>query len=113
MIELILLLIVNSLVCLGVFNAAFYAIEDKYPNPVKIHKGLLWVVPYLFEYKFNIKPESFWLKPIYSCLPCMASIHSTYVYWIYYNFNTFNLLQYVIYIFALSGLNLLLDKITD
>jgi len=114
MITLLLLLLFNSLVCLGFYQACVY--EDATRQVDKggflnvetyKEKGLLWFIPY----SFNTAP--WWIrKPIYECLPCMASAHS-YVYWIFMDPTTKNLMVYPVYILALAGMNLILDQITD
>ena len=109
---LLLLLPINALFCLGWYNACNYQKPIAGLNYSEI-KGLLWFVPYFFEVKFKIHPNNFWLKPIYSCIPCMASIHSILPFWLFHNLNTNNILLYIIYIFALSGLNLIVNQITD
>ena len=86
---MIQLLIINSLMCLGVFNS--------------VNEGMLLS----FIKKGGDKFLPTWLrKPIYDCPPCMASLWS----WPYIIFN-FELTFYPGYIFALSGMNILLNSI--
>ena len=118
MIDLILLLIVNSFVCFGFWNACLYVPKKMGRNPSRLDcencfiviqkevKGILWFVE-----KWAI--GKWFYKPVCGCLPCMASLHSTYVYWMFMfvsnEINVESLMMYPIYILALSGLNHLID----
>lgn len=101
MINLLLLLLLNSLVCFGFWNACLYIQKDLL-NEVEEQKGVLWFVEKWAKNKW-------FYKPLCGCLPCMASFHSIYVYWIFYPFTLHNLIWYPVYIIALSGLNYLIE----
>ena len=117
MVELIILLIFNSLLCFGVWNACFYerkvtglksSNEDQcYDYSVEETKGVLWFVDKWAKGKW-------FYKPLCYCLPCMASFHSVYPYWTYMiSTNCINInavLFYPVYVLALSGLNYLIDR---
>ena len=109
MINLLLLLLLNSLVCFGFWNACLYEKTHKTYSDEKgftqhYNKGVLWR---LEQWAVN----KWFYKPLCGCLPCMASFHSIYVYWLFNAFTLNNLLIYPIYILALSGLNYLIDRI--
>ena len=100
MIGLGLLLIFNSLLCFGFWNACYYDKKNNIKSP-------LWFIESWAKGKW-------FYKPLCGCLPCMASFHSIYPYWIFhYSTNCINinsLLFYPIYVVALSGLNYLIDR---
>ena len=97
MLELIMLLLFNSLLIVGIYNAVDYELDvDKKP----INKKILWFV------SWHTRNLSTWItNPIYGCILCMASFHSVYIYWFMYDFTIYNAVVYLFYIFALSGLN--------
>lgn len=114
MIELAILLMFNSLLCLGVWNAANYEVKKVWNvggnrwDEEEI-KGVLWFLE-------KWAKDKWFYKPLCGCLPCMASFHSIYPYWTYmYAANAINIhavLFYPIYILALSGLNRLIEELT-
>lgn len=120
MIDLLILLVLNSLLCTGLYSA--WQFEYKYVNPEKrTHlvkseaqddtKGILWF------YKYHILDAS-WMnyrisKPLGNCLTCMASVFSIIPYWFYYDWNFTNfgiLMLYPVYILMLAGINRLIDQ---
>lgn len=114
------ILILNCLIIFGLFEAMYYKkvrvdwTLDKVECDVKEvfemqDKMFLWFIPYNLR---KILPE-FWIKPIASCVICMASVHSTYVYWFFYDFNLFNALVYILYVPALAGLNAIVLSFYD
>jgi len=107
MLDLLILLSFNSLLCLGFWNACLYIKKEDIYTGVEEIKGVLWRLE-----KFG--GDNWWYKPIGGCLPCMASLHSIYPYWTFmYATNALNinaLLFYPVYILALSGLNYLIDR---
>jgi len=120
MINLLILLVFNSLLCFGFWNACLYIpkkIEKNFSrtdcwNCFKVVqeevKGVLWFVE-------EWAKDKWFYKPLCGCLPCMASLHSVYPYWIYVYIGgkdpLIMLLFYPVYILALSGLNYLIDSI--
>lgn len=111
MIDLLILLVVNSFVCYGFWNASNYAPArsvikqegDRIVEKIEPEeKGVLWFIE-------KWSADKWFHKPLCGCLPCMASFHSTYVYWGYmHSTNSLNLnavIFYPVYILALSGLN--------
>lgn len=110
---MITLLVINSLVCLGFWNACLYETKQVYNNnsskwETEETKGVLWFIEKWAKGKW-------FYKPLCGCLPCMASFHSTYVYWAYIyiiGYISLNaLLFYPIYILALSGLNYIVNEV--
>ena len=110
MIELIF---INSLLCLGFYQACTYYQAERqvdtggyFSTQVYHEKGLLWFIPYY------LRNAPWWFnKPIHACLTCMAGLHS-YPYWIINDFTLTNLYFYPAYILALAGANFILDQIT-
>ena len=116
MIDILILLLINSALCFGFWNACYYELSpggieigseyDLEKKPTE-SKGVLWFIEkWASKYWFH--------KPICGCLPCMASFHSIYPYWTYmYAANCINLnaiLFYPVYILALSGLNYIINE---
>lgn len=116
MIDLIILLILNSLYIIGFYNAVDYdrtTVDDWSNDKLQqkeaiINKQFLWFIAYYT----NWLPQLI-KTPLYDCIKCMASIHSLYIYWAVYDFTLINLFIYFFYIFALSGLNALYEKYFD
>ena len=81
MIELLLVLLLNSLYCLGFYLAADYGMILSPLNTLEPKLGK-------------------WYKPIAGCITCMASLHS-WLYLVEYGFDW----MYIPYVFALAGLN--------
>jgi hypothetical protein len=106
MIDLLIILILNSLVCFGFYNACLHLPEDVFNNR-KEQKGVLWFIE-----KWAI--NKWFYKPLCGCVPCMASFHSTYVYFTFLfvadKLELGYFIIYPLYILALSGLNYLIDR---
>lgn len=81
MIDVILLLLLNSLYCIGFFLACE---EGMLLSPIAKLEPLI----------------GYWYNPIAGCITCMASVHS-WVYLAEYGFDWY----YIPYVFALAGLN--------
>jgi len=97
MIDLIILLVINSLYCVGVWLATG---ED-----MIFEKPALWL---------SERVPEFWLKPIFGCPTCMASLHSILPFWwMFHTVNTQTVLLYIIYIPALATLNSLIAQRFD
>ena len=116
--DLFLLLILNSFVIQGLYRSAMFEwqeiileipqgreMQTKYIDK-KYNMILWWIRFYSLKY-IGLK----WSKPIITCPTCMASLHSIYFYWLLvypYAFNS-NLIKsiyiYPLYILALAGLN--------
>lgn len=122
MINLFLLLVINSLICVGLYKAMQFEFSEQYDidkNGERIYlidnntKGILWWYKcyFLDEIPYRIS------KPFGNCLTCMASVFSFVPYWFWYcefNFlSPFNWVFYPFYIFALAGLNTIADKFVN
>ncbi len=116
MLDSLILLVFNSALCFGFWNACLYEVNsdgvrlnDQYQLEAKKTeiKGILWRLEKWASNKW-------FYKPLCGCLPCMASLHSIYPYWTYmYATNSINIhavLFYPVYILALSGVNYLIDR---
>ena len=104
MIEILLLLLFNSLYIFGFFSATDYTeTVDLTPDP-NDREALWWI-------KWGLRNAPQWLqKPIFGCVVCMASVHS-WVYPVFYpELTLINLVTYIIYIFALSGFNAIVNE---
>lgn len=102
MIQLLTILLFNCLYIFGFRNAVEYSLNvDKEPD-VKDRELLWWFSWYLRGLPEIVK------TPLFGCVVCMASVHS-WMYWIFYDFNLYNGFMYIIYIFALSGLNYIVN----
>lgn len=116
MLDLAILLLFNSALCFGFWNACLYEVKDggiqigsEYELELKKIeiKGVLWRLEKWASNKW-------FYKPLCGCISCMASLHSIYPYWTYMcATNSINLnavLFYPVYILALSGLNYLIER---
>lgn len=116
MIDLAILLLINSALCFGFYNAAYYVPSKSnlqagsatdYIEENEDVKGALWFID-------KWAKDKWFYKPLVGCPPCMASFHSIYPYWlVMYVTNNLSLTAlafYPIYILALSGINYLIDK---
>ena len=111
MIDLAILLLMNSALCFGFWNACNYEATDRLKwdgyNYIKIYdKGVLWFIE-------KWAKDKWFYKPLCGCLPCMASFHSIYPYFIYMGLNGVTLseaLFYPVYVLALSGVNYLIER---
>lgn len=96
MIDLIVLLIVNSLYCVGLWLATG---ED-----MILERPAMWL---------SERVPEFWLKPVFGCPTCMASLHSILPFWLYSPFTVESVLLYIIYVPALATLNSLIAQRFD
>jgi len=100
MIELLTLLIFNSLLIIGIYNAVDYDLDvDSKP----VSKKILWFVGW-----YTRKLPSWFTDPIYGCIMCMASVHGFYMFWLFNDASLDNIPFYIFYTFALSGFNSLI-----
>lgn len=112
MINLFLLLIINSFICLGLYRSWQFEVKSQSIGECgetlyeidEDTKGILW------RYKFDFLDEIPYRlsKPFGNCLTCMASIFGAAPFFYYYGFTYW--LFYPIYVIALAGLNSILDK---
>lgn len=82
MIDILILLILNSFYCIGFKLSTEDGMILSNINKLENHIGY------------------YWYKPIAGCITCMASLHS-YPYLLMFGFDWI----YIIYVFALAGLN--------
>ena len=106
--NLLLLLVFNCLYIFGFYSATDYGLTvDNEVDPDD--RELLWWV------KWGLRNAPNYIqKPIFGCVVCMSSVHS-WMYWIFTpELTLHNLVTYIIYIFALSGLNAIVnDRLSD
>ncbi len=118
MLDLLILLLMNSALCFGFWNACYYekltGLLRSECSGGRCHefndedvKGVLWFVD-------KWAKDKWFYKPLCGCLPCMASFHSIYPYIVYVMYADYNILQYAlfypVYVLALSGVNYLIDR---
>lgn len=96
MIDLIILLVINSLYSVGIWLATG---ED-----MIFEKPALWL---------SERVPEFWLKPVFGCPTCMASLHSILPFWLFSPMSSHSALLYLIYIPALATLNSLVAQRFD
>lgn len=94
--QFVILLLVGLLFCVGIGNAFQYT-NFLFP----IRSAIEWRMPGKLR------------KPLWGCLPCMASTYGSLVWWTfgYFCIHDFNilLLLWIIYVGCLSGLNFISD----
>ena len=116
MIDLLILLFINSLLCWGFWNACYYKTKKIYDTSTGKFKESVYIKNFLLFIDYWADGKWFH-KPLCGCLPCMASFHSIYPYWTYIYFTQAHfwaaLAFYPVYILALSGLNYLINIITE
>ena len=112
---LLLVGFINSLVIFGVNKATHFEYchpddtEEYCKNGIDLDSRMilyrlrLWSLKHIGE---------FWSKPLFTCPPCMASVHSTYIYWFAMPFNIQSLAIWPFYILMLSGLVSLINSVT-
>lgn len=93
MIDFTLLLLINALAIIGIYLATG---ED-----MILSRPAMWL-----EYRL---PE-FWLKPVFGCPTCMASLHSILPFWLTHDLTWQNGLWYLIYIPALATLATIITR---
>lgn len=116
MIDLFLLLVINSLICVGLYkswqyeNSEIYDINflgEKVYEVDEDTKGILWWYKYYILDEMNYRLS----KPFGNCLTCMASIFGFVPFFYHYGFNYW--LFYPVYVIALAGLNSIFDKMVN
>lgn len=114
MLDIAVLLLLNSLICVGVYISTKFTGSDSFDDDPYMFYGteirgkmLLWFIRYYGSYA-----GQFWSKPIYKCLPCMASLWSLPVYVGYVCLTgsdvVGSILTWPLYVLCLSGVNYLL-----
>jgi hypothetical protein len=115
--ELFAMALANSLVIFGINKAT--AFEFCHPDDngsdfcdgdgvdkdskMVLYRFRLWSIQSL---------GNFWSKPLFTCPPCMASVHSTYFYWGLMPATQESLILYPLYVLGLSGLVALINSVT-
>lgn len=114
MLDILVLLVFNALLCLGVYIGSKFSASDEFDDDPSMFYGteirgkmLLWFIRYYGSYV-----GQFWSKPIYKCLPCMASLWSLPMYVGYVcltGSDVFaSVLVWPLYVLTLSGINYLI-----
>lgn len=115
--ELFAMALANSLVIFGINKATAFEFchqddreldfcdEDGIDKDSKmvLYRFRLWSLQSFGE---------FWSKPLFTCPPCMASVHSTYFYWMLMPPTQESLVVYPLYVLGLSGLVALINSVT-
>jgi hypothetical protein len=93
MIDLILLMLINSLAIVGIYLS--------FGKEMIFFRLGLWV-------EKNIHYDL--TKPLFNCPTCMASVHSVIPFWMTYELSYQTVLLYIIYVPALSAISTLVAK---
>jgi hypothetical protein len=119
LIHVILLLTINSLFVIGMYEAMKFSNSDLFDNekdkylilhgkPKGIEKDILWWVRwYASEFPWYVR------KPLYYCPKCMSSLWSIPVYWYFMPLSVDSVIIYLFYIPALAALNVFVTKKFD
>ena len=119
MINVILLIILNSLIICGLYKSFQFELGQARHNlDGEIEKTIDNKTKSIFWFWKYYILDADWMpyrlsKPLGNCMICMASIYSFLPYWMYYRFDFTNfdaLIFYPFYILALAGLNAIFDK---
>lgn len=110
---LLTFLILNSIAIFGVNVATEYDVEvvEGYESKTEVikHPMIAWRLRYYSIKYFG----EFYSKPLFTCPPCMASVHSTYFYAFFLSLIGFSwqwLLFYPLYVLILCGLNFIISS---
>jgi hypothetical protein len=106
MIDILYLLLFNSLLIWGLYLASDYDYNDN--TGLFYSKGILWWIA------FYTRNWVWWVRnPLIACTGCMASVHGSYVFITYLYLNDYpieGLYLYPFYVLALSGMNHVVGK---
>jgi hypothetical protein len=106
MIDLLLLVVFNSLYIFGIKTITYYDVEVTDTQEKIIDKMVFWKLRY-----WSIKYIGvYWSKPLLLCTPCMASVHGLYFYFI---FSDKNLIVLPFYLVILAGFNYIVSKYVE
>lgn len=100
LIELILMGIANSVIIVGWHKITYYEIDLSHQID-KDSKMFLWRVRKFFS-GFISEWE---MKPLFTCIVCMASIHGSWFYWLCQPFTIESLKWWIPYMIGLAGYN--------
>ena len=108
MINVLIHITLNSLLCNGLYNAMQYELDEN-GEPDEKTKGILW------GFKYFILDAS-WMnyrvsKPFGNCLTCMASVYSFMPYFGFYGFTPESIILWPFYVLTLAGMNNIISKI--
>lgn len=114
MLEILLLLLFNSLLIHGFHFSTQFDGWESYPDPGyeygKDWRNILWWVRYYGE------GLPVWIQePLYGCKMCMSSIHGGYVFFLYLYINNFPAMAiwlFPVYALALCGTTMITSKFT-
>jgi hypothetical protein len=102
LIELMLMGIANSVVIAGWYKACYYEWEEgSYTKIDEDSKEVFWKLRYWAAFYIRKK----WLKPLFTCVICMASVHGTWFYWLCEPFTIESLKWWFPYLIGLCGYN--------
>ena len=108
---LLILGLINSLICNGLYNA--WQFEYSGLNEIDNKtKGVLWFYKFHFLDVINYRLS----KPLGNCLTCMGSVFSFLPYWWHNSFDFTNfdaLVIYPFYLLMVVGMNGIIDKLTN
>lgn len=105
LIYMMILLIFNSFVIFGWYKCTYYELNE-FGYVIEDSKMVFWRLNYFCSKYIS----EWWMKPLFTCPICMASVHSTYVYWIFMPQTFDSLIIYPVYVLALAGFNSYLNN---
>ena len=117
MTDLFILLIINALICIGLYKSwqfeysATKMIKGKFCHGIDNNtKGVFWFYKFYFLDRIPYRLS----KPLGNCATCMASVFSVLPYWFTYDHShPSSWLIYPFYILALAGLNSIFSKFVE
>lgn len=111
LIELMLMAVANSVIIAGWYKICYYELDEQKHAGYSLcktqeailqdSKMILWRVR-----KFFSRFVSEWyMKPLFTCVICMASVHGTWFYWLCEPFTVESLKWWIPYLIGLAGYN--------
>lgn len=100
----LVLLIINSLMCVGFFSSCGYEIDVRTEKPTS--RMIFWWVSF-----YGNKYIPTFMPAVSDCLVCMSSVHSLYTFWYFHQFSLDSFIVWPFYVLALAGLNRLMARI--
>ena len=118
LILILILAFANALLINGLKKAFEFELIPEIPGADYVHAGGFDPVDSMvfgkIHYNFNKKFGAKLCKPLFSCVPCMASVHSLYVFWpvalCLFPFSLTMLAVYALYIPAVSALGMVIQN---
>lgn len=117
MIDIFLIALFNAGVIFGINKATSFEychpedLNNSFCDEYGIDKDSKMALWWLRHGALKLVGE-FWSKPLFTCPPCMASVHGTWVYFMLMPFGWSTMALWPVYILFLSGLVTLIQSVT-